>query len=318
MAERANITVLAIVGPTASGKSAIAIRLAERLGGEIVSADSMMVYRGMDIGTAKPPPLLRDRIPHRMIDIVDPEIDFSVAEYQPQARAAIEDIASRGLLPIVVGGTGLYVSGAVDNLRFPTDGGTSYLREKLKAEADEFGSFHLHEKLQRLDPAAASSIHINNVRRVIRALEVYELTGEKYSEAGTGFKSRKAVYDVAFAGIEYGRDELYRRINVRTDRMLLNGWADEVRRLFADGRVISKTAAKAIGYLQLKKHIDGEITIEAAADLIKIATRRYAKRQMTWFNADQRITWFRPMAGPDADDPADAIELFLRRQRKAE
>lgn len=316
MTERSDITVLAIVGPTASGKSAIAIRLAERLGGEIVSADSMMVYRGMDIGTAKPPSILRDRIPHHMIDIIDPENDFSVAEYQPQARAAIENISSRGLLPIVVGGTGLYVSGAVDNLRFPTDGGASYLREKLKAEADEIGPFRMHEKLKALDPEAASSIHINNVRRIIRALEVYELTGEKYSEAGTGFKSRKAVYDVLFAGIEYDRDELYRRINVRTDRMLLNGWVEETGRLFAEGRIISKTAAKAIGYAQIKRHLDGEMTIEAAADLIKTVTRRYAKRQMTWFNADQRITWFRPMAGPDADDPADAIELFLRTTKK--
>lgn len=311
MPDQTRAPVLAVVGPTASGKSSAAIRLAERLDGEIISADSMMVYRGMDIGTAKPPAVLRERIRHHLIDVADPSEDFSAALYQPMARRAVEDILSRGRLPIIAGGTGLYVSAALDDLRFPSTEESAAIRRELQEEADEKGPYALHERLALVDPAAAAMIHINNTRRVIRALEVYELTGVKFSEAGAGFKARKSVFNVIFAGLEYEREELYRRINVRTEKMAAAGWAEEAGRLFAPGKTVGKTAAKAIGYSELKRYLDGEISFETAVEMIKMATRRYAKRQMCWFKADKRIVWFNPAMVSGADEAADAIELYF-------
>ncbi len=308
--------VLAIVGPTASGKSAVAMILAERLGGEVVSADSMQVYRGMDIGTAKPPAVVRDRVPHHLIDIMDPSENCSAAVYQDYARAAIEDIIARGKLPIVAGGTGLYVSAALDNLHFPQTQEASEVRTKLQAEAEQLGAFELHSRLRDIDPIAASNIHVNNTRRVIRALEVYELTGKKYSDLAGSFKKRSSLYDTVFIGIAYDKEELKRRIAVRTRRMIENGWVEETRLLFAGDRQISRNAAQAIGYVTLKQYIDGHLTMEEAVDKIIKATSSYAKRQMTWFRADPRIVWIEPGAAEGAEEIADEVLLYLKSNRK--
>jgi tRNA dimethylallyltransferase len=304
--------VLAIVGPTASGKSAVAMIVAERLGGEVVSADSMQVYRGMDIGTAKPPEALRTRIPHHLIDIMEPSQNCTAAVFQRLAREAIEDILARGRLPVITGGTGLYVSAALDNLNFPETEEASDLRRRLQEEADQEGAFKLHARLREIDPAAALNIHVNNVRRVIRALEVFELTGTKYSELSGSFKKRHSLYDAVFLGIAYDKEELKRRIAVRTKRMIEHGWVEETRRLFAADKYVSQNAAKAIGYTTLNQFINGHLTKEEAEERIVKATTAYAKRQMTWFRADPRVVWFEPAANEGAEELADRVILYLR------
>ena len=309
--------VAAIVGPTASGKSAIAIEIARRLEGEIVSADSMMVYRGLDVGTAKPPEALRRQIPHHLIDIVEPTEEFSAAQYQPLARAAIYDITARGRLPLVTGGTGLYVSAALDDMTFPATDTTNAIRQRLQAEADELGAYNLHKKLGEVDPSAAMSIHPNNVRRTIRALEVYELTGRKFSEAAGSFKKRRYLADTVAIGVSYPKDELWRRIDVRTIKMIERGWVQEAETLFYGGRSISRTAGQALGYRELRDHLMGLASLEQTIERIRLATRHYAKRQMTWFRADARIEWVEAKAGEGVVDLADKVELIIRdRYRK--
>jgi tRNA dimethylallyltransferase len=307
-----SLFVAAIVGPTASGKSAIAISLAKRLGGEIVSADSMMIYRGLDIGTAKPPLRLRQEIPHHLIDIADPSEEFSAALYQPLARAAIVDISTRGMVPIVVGGTGLYVSAALDDLTFPASAATSDVRARLQRQADELGAFALHKELAEVDPSAAMSIHPNNVRRVIRALEVHELTGRKFSEMAGSFKERRYLDDTITVGINYDRDELWRRIDVRTVKMLERGWIQEAERLYYGGHEISRTAGQALGYREIRDHLMGLASLEQTVERIRLATRHYAKRQMTWFRADRRVHWIDAHAGEGAEQLTDKVELYIR------
>ncbi len=310
--------IAAIVGPTASGKSAVAIDIARRLDGEIVSADSMMVYRGLDIGTAKPPEALRRQVPHHMINIVEPTEDFSAAQYQPLARAAIYDITARGRLPLITGGTGLYVSAALDDMSFPATDATNATRQKLQMDADELGAYQMHKRLAEVDPSAAMSIHPNNVRRTIRALEVYELTGRKFSEAAGSFKKRRYVNDTVTIGIAYPKDELMRRIDVRTIKMIERGWVKEAETLFYGGRSISRTAGQALGYRELRDHLMGLASLEQTVERIRLATRHYAKRQMTWFKADLRIEWVEGRAGEGAAELADKVELIIRdRYRKA-
>ncbi|MFA5867737.1 MAG: tRNA (adenosine(37)-N6)-dimethylallyltransferase MiaA [Actinomycetota bacterium] len=304
--------VLAIVGPTASGKSAVAMILAERLGGEVVSADSMQVYRGMDIGTAKPPTEVRERVRHHLIDIMDPSENCTAALFQSLARAAIEDIIERGKIPIIVGGTGLYVSAAVDNLHFPQTQETSEVRMRLQEEAEELGAFKLHSRLREIDPVGASNIHVNNTRRVIRALEVYELTGKKYSDVAGSFKKRRSLYDTVFMGLDYEKEELKRRIAVRTNRMIEKGWVEETRQLFAGDRLISRNAAQAIGYATLKQYIDGHLTMDEAVEQVIKTTSAYAKRQMTWFKADPRVVWLEPDVKDGAAELADEVVLYLK------
>ncbi len=304
--------VLAIVGTTASGKSAVSMILAERLGGEVVSADSMQVYRGMDIGTAKPPPEIRERVPHHLIDIMDPSESCTAALYQEFAREAIGDITGRGKIPIIVGGTGLYVSAAVDNLHFPQTQEASEERHKLQEELEEIGAFKMHCRLREIDPVGASNIHVNNTRRVIRALEVYELTGQKYSDVAGAFKKRRSLYDTIFIGLAYDKEELKRRIAVRTTRMIERGWVDETRKLFSEDRHVSRNAAQAIGYKTLKQYIDGHLTMEEAVETIVKETTAYAKRQMTWFKADPRIVWLELETEEGAAEIADEVILYLK------
>ena len=281
--------MVAVVGPTASGKTDLAEAIAETTGGELVSADSMQVYRGMDIGTAKPPVGQR-RVPYHCIDLVPPGQPFSAALYQRCARDAISDIASREGLPVLAGGTGMYVRAALDEWEFPAGEMASAGRERLEALADRIGAEALHERLRAVDPSSAELIHPNNVRRVIRALEMHA-EDASYAEQAAGFSRRQSVYDVVMIGLTADRELLYRRIDARVDAMLEAGLLEEVRALIDAGYRDALTAAQAIGYKELVPVLEGRTTLAEAAEDIKRATRRYAKRQLTWFRADERVHW---------------------------
>jgi tRNA dimethylallyltransferase len=282
--------LLVICGPTASGKSELAIRLARELDAEIVNADSMQVYRGMDIGTAKPTAEQRAAIPHHLIDVADPDRLFSAADFALAADEAIRAITARGKRVIMVGGTGLYIRALLKGL-VDSPSGAGEIRRALQAEAQELGNEAMLEKLAQVDPELAARIHANNRVRIIRALEVYRLTGIPLSryQQEHAFAGRR--YNSLQIGIRVERKELYRRIDVRVERMLREGLLDEVRRLLAAGYGRDLKAMRAIGYKEAAACLAGEYSPEEATELIKRDTRRYAKRQMTWFNADPDILW---------------------------
>lgn len=284
--------VLAVVGATASGKTALSIALAKELGGEIISCDSMQIYRGMDIGTAKPTMEEREGIVHHLIDIIEPSESFSVADYAPLAKAAIEDITARGKLPIFCGGTGLYLDAVLTANEYSEAGSDPALREALTREAEEKGSLALWERLRLEDPESAEAIHQNNVKRVIRALEIKLLTGVAKSEWDRRSRLSPAPYNALVLGLSYpDRSVLYERVDKRVDIMLEQGLVDEVRALVESGRLPrGSTAAQAIGYKEILSYLDGDCTLEAAVETLKMATRRYAKRQITWFGGKDYVT----------------------------
>ena len=284
--------IFAVVGPTASGKSALALALAERLGGEIVSCDSMQLYRGMDVGTAKPSAEEQARVRHHLIDVVDPACNFSSADYVQAAKAAISDITARGKLPILCGGTGLYLDALLRG-GFAENAGDPALREELLAFARANGNHALHERLRAVDPESADAIHENNVKRVVRALEIFEATGIPKTEFDRRSREVASPYDATVIGLRYpDREILYGRIDRRVDEMLEAGLVEETRRLM-DAGVFERnaTAAQAIGYKELFGYLDGRESLAEATDLLKRATRRYAKRQMTWFSAQDYVRW---------------------------
>lgn len=283
--------ILAIVGPTASGKTALSIALAKRLGGEIVSCDSMQIYRGMDIGTAKPDMAERDGVPHHLFDILDPDQPFSVNAYLEAATAAVEDILSRGKLPIFCGGTGLYLDAFLRGGLPETPAADPALRAELHALAAANGTAFLHAELAAVDPESAAAIHENNVRRVVRALEIYRLTGVTKSEWDRRSASLQSPYNAAVLGLFFAdRSLLYARIEQRVELMLQAGLVEETQRLLETGVFErSPTAAAAIGYKELLPYLAGESTLECAAEELKTATRRYAKRQLTWFGAKDYV-----------------------------
>lgn len=282
--------VLAVVGPTAVGKTALAEELAARLGGEIVSADSMQVYRGMDIGTAKPAASER-RVAYHCLDLVGPGEPFSAALYQRAAREAIASCHDRGVLPIVCGGTGLYVRAALDAMEFPAgeqaENPTRAAYERIAALS---GPETLHALLASRDPASAALLHPNNVRRVVRALEMND-EGVSYAEQAAGFSARESVFDARFVGLDMRRDALYQRIDARVDDMIARGLLCEVRDLLDAGLRDALTATQAIGYKELVPVLEGAADLQEAVFAIKQASRRYAKRQLTWFRADPRVHW---------------------------
>jgi tRNA dimethylallyltransferase len=282
--------VIAIVGPTAVGKSALAEALAVDLGGEIVSADSMQVYRGMDIGTAKPPAAFR-AVTYHCVDIVDPGTPYSAALFQRDARAAIEGVARRGAVPVLVGGTGLYVRAAIDEMEFPAGDTASPMRAAIEAALEARGPAGLHALLAERDPASAALIHPNNTRRVVRALEMLEGDGVTYAAQAAGFAERRAHYPASVLGLTMEREALYERVNARVDRMIVEGLVCEVRGLLDAGFRAALTSAQAIGYKELTPVVDGTADLGEAIASIKQASRRYAKRQMTWFRADPRVKW---------------------------
>jgi tRNA dimethylallyltransferase len=278
--------VLALVGPTGAGKTGVSITVAPGLRAEIVSVDSMQIYRGMDVGTAKPTSTERRRVPHHMIDIADPGTGFSVAAFQGAARAAAESILVRGRTPLLVGGSGLYYRAVVDDLEFPP---TDPAVRSAIARGDPAD---LVARLRAGDPDAAERIDPANVRRVVRALEVMELTSKRFSDFRTAWDRYESRYDLVAAGMRVPSDELDARVAGRVDRMLAAGLVEEVRGLLDRGFRSSLTAARAIAYPEIVAHLDGSSTLEEAREQIVRNTRRYARRQMSWFRSDPRIRWF--------------------------
>lgn len=284
-----NIPVLAVVGPTASGKTALAVELAKRLGGEIVSADSMQIYKGMDIASAKPTEAEKQGIPHHMMDFLSPETPYSVAEYVKAARACILEIYKRQKLPILVGGTGLYVDSLLTGTQFIETETDFDLRARLETEFDALGGEKMLEKLAAFDRDTAARLHPNNRKRIIRAFEVYTLTGKTMTEALAASREKPSPFTPCYIGIAYeNREILYDRINRRVDIMLENGLLAEARAFFQG---TPDTAAQAIGYKELKPYLDGVLSLDEAVENLKRATRNYAKRQITWFKRNPQIHW---------------------------
>lgn len=284
-----NIPVLAVVGPTASGKTALAVELAKRLGGEIVSADSMQIYKGMDIASAKPTEAEKQGIPHHMMDFLPPETPYSVAEYVKAARACILEIYKRQKLPILVGGTGLYIDSLLTGTQFIETETDFDLRARLETEFDALGGEKMLEKLAAFDRDTAARLHPNNRKRIIRAFEVYTLTGKTMTEALAASREKPSPFTPCYIGIAYeNREILYDRINRRVDIMLENGLLAEARAFFQG---TPDTAAQAIGYKELKPYLDGVLSLDEAVENLKRATRNYAKRQITWFKRNPQIHW---------------------------
>jgi tRNA dimethylallyltransferase len=276
--------VIAVVGPTGSGKSDLAVNLALELDGEVINADAMQFYRGMDIGTAKITPAERKGVPHHLLDILDVTQEASVSDFQQQAREVIADVHARGKRAILAGGSGLYVRAALDVLEFP--GTDPLLRARLEAEQAERGTQELLARLRSVDPVSAE--RLSDARRIIRALEVHELTGRPFSS----FMPRREYYQAAIqVGLSVDREVLRERLAVRVHRMVDAGLLDEVRRLDTLGLRRGKTAPRALGYAQFLRVVDGTSTVDAAAEETIVATRQFARRQLTWFRADPRITW---------------------------
>lgn len=290
--------LIAVVGPTASGKSALALELAKIFDGEIVSCDSMQIYKRLDIGTAKPSRRELEEVRHHMIDIVDPaKIDsYSCAEFTAAAGLAIEDIVARKKTPILCGGTGLYIDSILCATEFADTPSAPEYREEMFALANERGNSAVFEILQEVDPESAEAIHPNNLKRVIRALEIYHASGVTKSEWDKRSHKKPSEYDACIIGLAYSdREKLYERINERVELMLRNGLVDEVKMLLSDGTLrAGTTAAQAIGYKELVAALDGKTTLDAAIEDIKRESRRYAKRQMTWFSRNKDIHWIYP------------------------
>ena len=280
--------VIVICGATATGKSEIAIQIAQELDAEIINADSMQLYRGMDIGTAKLSLEEQQGIPHQLLDVLDVKEDSTVAWYQERARAAITEIHSRGKDAVIVGGTGLYIKAILDDLNFPDT--NPEVRAKLEAEAEEFGSASLFARLEELDPAAALAIDRANTRRIIRALEVIEITGQPFT-ANLPREESSRYPDAMQFGLVMDREHLRERIDLRVDRMWESGFVDEVDRLITQGIKDGVTAQRALGYAQIIAMRDGTMTEEEAKEDTKRASRQYARRQETWFSRDARIQW---------------------------
>jgi tRNA dimethylallyltransferase len=280
---------LALVGPTASGKTEAALRVAEALGAEILSIDSMQVYRGMDIGTAKPTPEQRARVRHHLLDLVDPREAFSVAAFQAAAREAADDVRRRGARPLLVGGSGLYLRAVVDRLEFP--GTESNVRDDLEEEAAFVGADRMHGRLAEMDPVAASKIEPANVRRTVRALEVAAITGRPFSSYASAWDDYPADR-VRAAGVRLTPEQLSSRAEERVREMLAAGWIEEVETLVAGGFGGWLTATQAIGYAELARHLAGELGLEDAVRQTITRTHRLARRQMAWFRRDSRIRWF--------------------------
>jgi len=291
--------VIAVVGATATGKSGLAIALARALDGEVVNTDSMQLYQGMDIGTAKEPETAWQGVPHHLLDIWPVTRTANVADYQKLARAAIDDIIARGRVAVLAGGSGLYVRAALDDLNFPgTDGGT---RARLESELAQVGASEMHARLARLDPAAAAAILPSNGRRIVRALEVIELTGRPFSATMPAYESVGQARPAVQVGLTRPRPELDQRIADRVDRMWHAGFETEVKDLVQLGLRDGRTASRALGYQQVLRHLDGELTLDEAREETVKATRRFARRQESWFRRDPRVRWL------DAGQPPQAL-----------
>lgn len=286
--------LLILTGPTAVGKTALSIQLAKAVGGEIVSADSMQVYRHMDIGSAKVTKEEMEEIPHYLIDVLDPQDDFNVATFQTLARQAIDEIYSHGNIPIITGGTGFYIQALLYDIDFKKNDEKNPIRKELEELAKELGDKApgvLHEKLSRIDPEAARQIHANNIKRVIRAIEYFEQTGEKISEHNEEMHQKESPYNFLYYVLTRDRKTLYERIDKRVDIMIANGLVKEIEKLKAMGCHKGQTSMQGLGYKEILDYLDGSCTLDEAVYILKRDTRHFAKRQLTWFRRERDVRW---------------------------
>ena len=297
MADWDKMPVVAVGGPTASGKTAFSVQLAKRLGGEVVCADSMQIYKGLDVGTAKATKEEMEGVPHHLMDFLPPEETFSVADFVEAANREVQAITGRGRLPVLVGGTGLYIESFLNGVRFAEQKTDPALRERLEKEAGELGAQAMHRRLAAIDPDYAATVHPNNVGRVIRALELYYSSGKTMSRQRAESLPETPPFDsMVFCLAPAERSELYRRIDVRVDRMLEAGILEEAKMVW-ENRERYRTAAQAIGYKEFFPYFEGTADLAACADKLKQASRNYAKRQLTWFRRMENVIWLDPGDG---------------------
>lgn len=313
--EGKKLPLVAVVGPTASGKTGFAIEIAKKFNGEVISMDSMQIYKRLNIGTAKPSEAEMQGIRHHLIDCIDANTPFSANDYVALAANAAENIYSLGKLPVICGGTGLYLNSLLYSYNMSEAEVDYSLRDRLYKEAEEYGAEHIYNRLKAVDPKSAEEIHPNNVKRVIRALEIYMLTGKPKSDQITALED--GPFDTLIFGMYWDREALYDRINKRVDIMCANGLEDEVRALLNDG-ILKKgreltQAGQAIGYKEMLEFIGGEISFAEAVEKIKMNTRRYAKRQMTWFKKTKNIRWMNPYNDAEKSEAYNIIKSFTER-----
>ena len=283
--------LIIITGPTASGKTALSVELAKKIGGEIISADSMQVYRHMDIGSAKVTKEEMDGVRHHLIDVLDPWDEFNVVVFQKLAKEAMEEIYAAGHIPIIAGGTGFYIQALVNDIDFTENDGDTGYREELERLAAEKGASALHDMLKEVDPESAEAIHENNVKRVIRALEFYEKTGRTISSHNEQEREKESPYNAAYFVLNDDRNEIYRRIDQRVDQMMQAGLIEEVRRLKDMGYTKDMVSMQGLGYKEILDYLDGNTTLEEAVYILKRDTRHFAKRQLTWFRREHEVIW---------------------------
>jgi len=300
-----------LTGPTAVGKTKLSIELAKQINGEIISADSMQVYRRMNIGTAKITETEKEGIPHHLIDILEPWEDFNVVAFQAYAKQAVKEIRERGKIPIVAGGTGFYIQALLYGIDFTENESNTELRNRLETESEKDGGISLHQYLMQIDPAAAKAIHPNNRKRVIRAVEFYELTGQRISEHNAEQKQNESVYNSAYFVLTMNREALYRRIDLRVDQMLQEGLVAEVRALLAEGCRADMISMQGLGYKEIIRYLNNELSLEEAVYILKRDTRHFAKRQLTWFRREREVIWL----DKDKND-SNLFDLCLSELRK--
>ena len=280
-----------LTGPTAVGKTKLSIELAKKIGGDIISADSAQVYKHMNIGSAKIMPEEMENVPHYLIDEFEPNEEFNVVVFQQKAKKYMEEIYQKGKIPILVGGTGFYIQAVLYDIQFSIDDDNHQIRETLEQLGKEKGPYYLHEELKKVDPEAAEAIHANNMKRVIRALEYYQLTGQKISEHNEEQRSNESPYDFSYFVLNDHRNLLYERIDQRVDEMVIHGLVEEVKALKDMGYDRTYVSMQALGYKEILCYLEGEITLEEAVYIIKRDTRHFAKRQITWFKREKEVIW---------------------------
>ncbi|MBQ5870105.1 MAG: tRNA (adenosine(37)-N6)-dimethylallyltransferase MiaA [Lachnospiraceae bacterium] len=283
--------LIILTGPTASGKTALSVELAKRIGGEIISADSMQVYRYMDVGSAKVTVEEMDGVPHHLIDVLDPQDSFNVVTFQEMAKGAMKKIYANGHIPIVAGGTGFYIQALLYDIDFTDNDGDMEYRHHLEELAKEQGAEVLHSMLKEVDPPSAEAIHANNVKRVIRALEFYKKTGQRISDHNEEERQKESPYNFAYYVLNMDRATLYDRIDLRVDKMIEAGLEEEVKQLKAMGCTRDMVSMQGLGYKEILDYLNGELSLEEAVYILKRDTRHFAKRQLTWFKREKDVTW---------------------------
>jgi tRNA dimethylallyltransferase len=307
--------LIILAGPTASGKTSVSIDLAKRLGGEIISADSMQVYKYMDVGTAKISVEEMQGVKHHLIDVLDPKEDFNIVKFQNMVKCSIEEIVKNGHIPILVGGTGFYIQSVIYDIDFNNEDDNSSVRKKLEEEYDAFGADFMHEKLKKIDIVSAQNIHKNNKKRIIRAIEYFLINNEPISSHNEVQREKKSPYDYRFFVLNPPRDILYERINKRVDIMVENGLVDEVKKLREMGLSTANISMQGIGYKEIIEYLDGEVSLETAIENIKQNTRHMAKRQVTWFKREKDVIYVDPFSFESNDKIVDYMIEKINTER---